>query len=291
MGQRGNRAEAEFVDGVQRKRPPSRRGQPEERPAASHIDLRVVSMVEIDTNPDFDAWNELLNDIGRRNHAKGTARSLGSLAITYIPAKLMNDMVRDKYSRDYHNDQKKQKLFRKIKSGLDHYIREANGLAYDKKFDEVVGEHEASLARQRELVGSVAAGGLLDVSDYHEPSQPSFANVGLSPEEHLRILEHPFAPVTMKVTKLDTFAGGRKYALDLSTNQPIYEVRNGLIGYLGSEGFQTDHLRRDWEAHATVFDLHDHMKGMPLNRQTEVPDELKFDAPTTEMITIPRQAA
>lgn len=247
-------------------------------------------MVEIDTNPDFDAWNELLNDIGRRNHAKGTARSLGSLAITYVPATHMNDMVRERYSRDYHHDQKKQKLFRKVKSGLDHYIREASGQAYTKKFDEVVSEYEANLARQRKLVGSVASGELLDDYEYDEPGQPLATGVGLSPEEHLRIMEHPFAPVAMNVKGLDIFAGGRKYALDLSSNEAIYEVRNGLTGYLRSEGFSTDQLRRDWEAHATVFDLHDHMKGAPLTRQTDVPAELKFDAPTTEMMIIPRQA-
>lgn len=284
MKQRGLRPAAEFVEGVPRKRP-SRQGFDErEAERAPHIDLRVISLVEIDTGPDLFEWNDLLIDIGRSNHAKGTARSLGSIAITYIPSKPLNNMLRERHSRDYHDPQKKIKLFRKINAGLKEYIREASGTEYEKRVQQLTAENEARQERQRVMVGGGSIAGAAGMNWYEAEEDE------VTLHDRLKAVEHPFGPYTMKVRSIDTYANGKKYGLDLSLNDAIHDVRNGLIWHLSKEeGLDVSMLRRDWDAHATIFDIHEHMGGVAIARHAEIPDELKFDAPDTELQVVARQ--
>lgn len=285
MRQIGARPPREFIEGAPRRRP-SRRGSVEPgEDRTAHIDLRVVSLVELDTASNDFEWNDLLVDIGRSNHATGTARSLGSVAITYIPSKHLNNMLRERFSRDYHDPQKKLRLFRKINAGLKDFIREGAGVAYEQKVQQLTAEHDAKVERQRAIVGHGIAG-IIDIDEIDWPSYDDEPDT--APEHCLRSVEHAFGPVTMQVKGLNIYGKGRSYGLDLSLNDPIYEVRNGLIGHLARERLDVSMLRRDWDAHATIFDMHDHVGSAPLTYHQSVPEELKFDAPDTEMFEVPR---
>lgn len=283
MRQVGARPGREFIEGGQRRRP-SRQGSPEiAEDRTSHIDLRVVSMVDLDTATNDLEWNDLLVDIGRSNHAKGTARSLGSVAITYIPSKHLNDMLRERFSRDYHNPQRKLRLFRRVSAGLKESIRAGAGVAYEQRIQQLTGEHEMKRECHRELVGAGIAD-ILDIEAFGWDGE----DIDASPEDCLRNVEHAFGPVTMKVKGINLYGRGNKYGLDLSLNDAIYEVRNGLIEHLASERLDVTRLKRDWDAHATIFDAHDHLGAVALAYHQPVPEDLRFDAPDTEMFEVPR---
>jgi hypothetical protein len=281
MRQTGARPPREFIEGAQRRKP-SRHGSMEPvEDRTAHIDLRVVSLVDLDTADNVFDWNDLLMDIGRYNHAIGTARSLGSVAITYIPSKHLNGMIRERFTRDYHDPQKKLRLFRRINAGLKEAIREGAGTAYEQKVEQLTAIHDTKVERQRAAVGA----GIADLLDLDSVDWLSDDGDATAPEDYLRNAEHAFGPVTMTVKGLNMY--GRKYGLDLSLNDPIYEVRNGLIGHLAREKLDVSVLRRDWDAHATVFDLHDHVGPAELTYHQAVPDELKFEVPDTEMFEVP----
>lgn len=283
----GGRPKAEFVDGMPRKQVKSRR-VPTEATPPPHIDLRIVRKVSLDIDRrEKEQWHDFLDDAASRNHNRGEARALGSIAMTYVPAKLMNSMLAERYPRDFHNEKLKRQLFRKVKSGLTGFLRESNHQAMQLKMDELAEKRESQVAKVEQYVGGVSMSAFVDDADYEWSDDHHQDMFEAETADLLRAAQHPYGVFTMKIRGVDLY--GRKYGLDLGLNEVAYDERNGFIGHLSSEvKLDVSGLRRDWDPHANFFKAHDHVGPYPITHQPLPSSEIMFSPPEIEQLVVER---
>src|SRR5437870_4461655 len=68
-------------------------------------ELRIIRQPDIESTLNDD-WDYPLNKIGEQNYGKGKVHGLGSLAVTYVPAKAMGRMLEAKYRDAYRTPEK-----------------------------------------------------------------------------------------------------------------------------------------------------------------------------------------
>lgn len=273
---RDTRSQQHSVENASRKRFSRRQNEPTaDAEKAPHIDLRVVRHAKVDDTALTYEWHEFLGALGNKNHHLGTARSLGSVAMTYVPAVIMNEMLRKKQSKDFYDRKRKPKMFRKVAEGINNFLRESSKTAFDVSvecqkvviLDEIAPENERWIGPQDNTY--------IDLEEE--------INLFLSPEEKLiRASEYPYGEATMAVRGLKLY--DNKYGLDHSLDERPYDERNGIKAYLQTcEGLDTSMLERYWEAKSSVFELHDHVGAAVLKYTAGLmPLEIVYNAPTVE---------
>jgi hypothetical protein len=225
-------------------------------------EIRVIRQPDIESQLNDD-WNYPLNKIGEQNYGKGKVHGLGSLAVTYIPAKAMGRMLEAKYSDAYRTPERTRNVQRKVADSIRDYVRERHGTAY-----------RASTYAQQDMAEADPM--ILRTAKAGRP-------VGLMPQD-ARVQQSEsqllFGDASLVVSGIKIF-GKDGFGLDLTTNDQLYAERAGLLKYLQRyEGLDTQPLQTDgWEAHATIFTFEDHIRAKPLQVPVPVPPSIAFEAP------------
>ncbi|HEX8182520.1 MAG TPA: hypothetical protein VF575_02870 [Candidatus Saccharimonadales bacterium] len=250
-------------------------------------ELRIVRQAEPESRIAPD-WHEYLDDVGRRNYGSGTARSLGSIAIVFIPAKAMNMMLEDKYPKLYASRAKTVDLQRKIASGLYDLMRSAQMTANAEQLRDMRIAHDMprhdthSQARSWQEIRYVPNQNQLRDQYGPDADTESITELQTQPVS-VKSADLPFVAATYKVRGVGMYGPG--YALDLSTNPDLYEERDAMVRHLRvSERVDTSRLEKDgWEPHATIFTPEEHFgnKGLPsaLKYQVQLSPVMDFGAP------------
>lgn len=278
---RGGRAPAEFVSGQKRRntRTPSH-SEPEVQGPMPHVDLRVIRKADLrNSSPEREEWRDFLDDFASENHALGTGRSLGAVAMTYVPAKHMNTMLEAAWPADYKNRKRKIGMFRRVNANLKAFMEEAGMKAGSQKLEEVQLLHDDRLAEWR----ADHVEDLFDDSGRPVKLAPPLEVTELSPAEKRQLETYRFGPATLSVRGLSLFYGNR-YGADLSGEELALYERQDIMDHLRrEEGLDVSMLDADWKPHAAVFDVHSHLPvpdNLPLREYT--PRNLVFSPPTTE---------
>lgn len=278
---RGSRAPAEFVHGQKRKnsRAPSH-SEPADQGPMPHIDLRVIRKVDLSKDaPNTENWRDFIDEFACQNRALGTGRSLGAVAMTYIPAKQMNVMLADRFPKAYANRKGKLDIFRNINANLKAFMEEQAKKFGDAKIAEVRSLHDERMYEWR-------ADYVFDLYDAEgRPAKvtPPQSVTSLSPEEKHQLQTYRFGPAVLAVRGLALFEGTH-YGADLSADEIAHHERQDIRDYLRlEEGLDTSILNPGWKPHATLLDVLPHLKvpdNLPLRE--DAPYELSFMPPTTE---------
>jgi hypothetical protein len=286
---RGQRARHEFVS-QERPVPPPHQSIPEARLLSSS--LRVIRKADTIPSINTEDWNRFLNDVGDCNLGNGTARSLGSVAVTLVPAKEMGLMLYGRYPDACRDPQKMARLHRKLRESINGFIDNSIRSAFHGQTQEMASAY-ALHSRDMLIAGfsdELEGDGLaLD----REPAEVLAMSRTILEDQVFPLADNPipFHAGTFKASGVQLFGGGRYYAVDLSANQVLNEERHTLLSYLrDSEGLRTRSLEQDgWEPHGTVFDLADHIRSAVLGHRRQVPSEIGFQA--VQAVIPPRAAA
>lgn len=265
---RGARPSREFIDGYNRKAPhPNQFDRPAQEPEQPpHMDLRIRRYL-LDIGSEQFACEAFLKDVGRENRAAGSVRNIGSIAITMLPSRIVNDMLREKYPRDYHSATRKERLFSKVRSDLRHHLSDAEGAYADQKAIQMASKREGQLMR-----GEI------------EP-----LNSTITVEDEDQLLSHPYGEARLAVKGIELY--GRKWGFDLSldTDDILKEEREGIRSHLRRMGLDVQHYRGDFgRHHASFYDSFDHVGDVPLEYDEDImPRALLFEAPSVQILTVP----
>jgi hypothetical protein len=278
---RGGKAPAEFVNGTRRRntRTPSHSESEGQRPMP-HVDLRVIRKVNLSNDaPKIEEWRDFIDEFACQNRALGTGRTLGSVAMTYIPATHMNVMLAERFPKAYGNRKGKLDVFRKINANLKAFIEEQGKKFGEAKIAEVQSLHDDRMYEWR-------ADHVIDLFDAEgKPTKvtPPESVTSLSPEEKLHLQTYRFGPAVLAVRGL-ALCEGNHYGADLSADEIAHHERQDITDYLRyEERLDTSILNPGWKPHATLFDVLPHLKvpdNLPLRE--DAPLKLSFMPPTTE---------
>lgn len=281
-GIRGGRPKAEFVDDTPRKQGRRLDRVPKtDSEAPNHIDLRIIRPVVPLSAPNELEWNDFLNALSVENRALGTTRSLGMVAITYVPSKHMNSMLRERWPRDFHHPRHKLNLFRKMNASINNFLRAEDKRSFDGQLQGIEATHRERLVADYdpELDEIFAEAGMPRLVDPDLKAGLSAAEV-----EELEA-ERVFGRATLTVSGIE-FYGKSRYGLDLSHNDVTRQERQSIVNYLRySEGLGVQILDQGWAPHATIFRLHEHIpasQASPVYDRQDLPGDLLFQPPKTE---------
>lgn len=265
---RGGRPPSEFNEGSVRQRPrypESSVRTPPRTPA--NIDLRIIRKSDPAMTDGVDMWHEFVDDFADKNHNLGRVLALGGVSITYVPDSSMTPMIMEKNPRDFHNAKGKLNLYRKVASGIRSFIRDQSGIAYIEKTESVAMTREARSALLKDIEIDYIFG-LRQGSDDVTPGELSY-------RERQSLDEHAYGKSTLKVKGLELY--GRRYGIDLGTNDQLYEEYQGINRYLQSEGFDTRRfLEKNWKPHGTLLIPFDHIDSPEPIAEYSPPEELAF---------------
>lgn len=278
---RGGRPPTEYISGQQRRNPrtPSH-SEPEDRGPMPHVDLRVIRKADLRTSsPERDEWRDFLDEFASENHALGTGRSLGAVAMTYVPAKYMNTMLEAAWPADYKNRKRKIGMFRRVNANLRAFMEEAGMKVGSQKLAEVQLLHDERVSEWR----ADHVEDLFDEGGRPVQLPPPLEVTELSPTEKQRLETYRFGPATLSVRGLSLFYGNR-YGADLSGEELAIYERQDIIDHLRrEEGLDVSMLDASWKPHAAIFDVHPYLQvpdNLPLREYA--PRNLVFLPPTTE---------
>lgn len=270
---RGHRAGNEFVEKtrMQRPRPIRTTGLTPLRP-----EIRIERLAEIELCHATREWDEALTDIGRLNRNVGTARALGSVAITLVPAKELGCMLEKKYPKTYADRAKTVDLLDRVRQGFRAFTRDVFNAGYHgqtlemasgavlRADDMLISGFSNELA---ETPGVEAQGLLVDCLEQTARS----AGAGSLPI--------PFAAGAFVVGR-NLGMYDRRYGLDLTGNEVLYKEHGLAVDYLRrEEGLDTSYIEQsDFLPHANIFDFKGHIAAARLRRQVELPPAMEFQA-------------
>lgn len=263
---RPTRERADFTNAPRRSQPRAQRENTPKPPPPSHIDLRIIRKANFENFPSLmPAWHEYVDDIGSRNHAVGRAWAIGTLAITYVGSKQMNHMLREAYPGDYHRQDTKTKLFRRVHNGTTNFLREQS------RHETMVKAEQLTLSHEKKA--------LVLQSPAIDPT--------LAAEQALRLLQTPYNLGVFATNGLTPFHNGRRWGVDLSLDKELYEEQRGIMNYLRrEEGLDTAITGAGWTPHATLFEVHSHLPVVSLRHGLPLPVEIAFCAPDAEKLEL-----
>ncbi len=262
---RGGRAGREFIDGheVKTQRKPHRsRPMQREEARPRHIDLRIVRHASMASGIDeVPEWHQFLSSVGKENRYIGRAYALGSVAITHVTSKQINEELSQSTNRKirkaFFSEKDKPRMFRDIKDQVSAFLQDK----YAQHAHDKVDQMQAS-ARPENI------GGVLSEVDTEEMDA------------------HPFGAMYFRTPKIGV-ASRRRFALDLSLDhEDILTTESREIGeFVGRKVLGLGMpLRRYAPFHATIFETHEHIpSSQTLNLGDEsMPGDMFFDKPTVE---------
>jgi hypothetical protein len=201
-----------------------------------------------------DDWNFYLNHSAALNRRRGLARPLGTLEMHYVTDRELRDMV---LAETY---------------GIDRDRRAAI-----KRYDEI-RRHLKDFLCQQDIVGNSQ-----DWAELCERPDLMGKTHGIDPS---RIKRSPRASRSAElVTRSIEQSGiigydGNVFGLNLSQNRRLYEERNEVLRFLRrEEGLETSrYVRKDWEPHATIFEVNPHLRAADLNMvwPQDIPHTIDF---------------
>jgi hypothetical protein len=241
-------------------------------------ELRVIRFPDANHGKDIDDWHIFLDDIGGpRNYGKGDARTLGSLAITYITAKEFGLMLETKYGngKDYNTPEKAARLIAKMQTGLRVFMQEAHKNAYDNRTDSI-----------HDKISDIVVASAFSAGD------TSYVPLGRSEElaefeadiagavEAGQTAPIWFDDAELVVNGLAQYGEG--YGLDLTLNEVLFEERSALLDYLRTyEKLNTGkYTNSGWLPHATVFKFEDHIRSASITYGESLPSVISYNHPT-----------
>lgn len=89
-------------------------------------EIRIARLVDPTIEDAEHGWltSEFQNNLGRMNRGKGVARSMGSMACTYISATEMGRMLEQKYEKVFKDRGKTVQLMRRVKRQCDQFLHD-----------------------------------------------------------------------------------------------------------------------------------------------------------------------
>lgn len=269
---RGGMPRAEFVQGVQINRGRRRLDNTETRLTPTCPELRVIRSVDV-VQSDADTWHAFLDDLGRSNYGKGSAYSLGSVAVTLLMAKESGPMLEEKFGSLYRSQGRTRDVPRKVAAGIRDFIRDSFANSYTAQTLELEAAGQFRLRRalksfdmSNELEDMPAADTLL-------------ADKAVDPLPVGEVTQPYFGDATFDVRGLDLY-GKEGFGLDLTHNDQLRHERQALLGYLKhDEGLNVSRINHGWQPHATVFKFSEHINAASITYQNDVPPEIACEPP------------
>jgi hypothetical protein len=269
----GHRAGNEFVEKARQHRP-----RPMRTAALTPLrpEIRIERLAEIELCHTTREWDEVLSEIGRRNRSIGTARALGSVAITLVPATELGCMLEKKYPKTYPDRAKTIGLLDRVRKGFRDYTRDVFNAAYHGKTLEIASR---PVLRQDDMLVAGFSNELEDIggSDFRSSQVECLEEMLKSGGE--AALSVPFAAGSVTLARsLGVY--DRRYGLDLTGNDVLYQEHDLAVEYLRKEeGLDTRYLEHSrFLPHANIFDLKAHIAAAALRREGELPTEMEFQA-------------
>ncbi len=268
MGRTGIRSDISIDRGT--RTPPS---TPVVRPEAAGSagyrwpEVSIVRQANIDWPNNYERgadWNRFLDTLGRLNHGKGRAVSLGSMACSYVTAVEMGKMLQKRYSNAFENRAKTRQLQRRFAENYNDFVRrqERSGLEvlYAKAENRRIIEESEVLAELFPYSGYDSD----DDNDlFIEASKPSFIGWGVG---------------TFAVKGLANYSRNA-LGLDLTSNGQLYNEWQETIDYCRHEGLDVKFIDRNREPHLTVF-YTEGLIGSVTLRAEDYPGNITLDPPT-----------
>ena len=185
-----------------------------------------------------DEWNNFLNKLGKYNYGKGNARSLGSMACSFVTATEMGRMLEWKYPKIMQNRSKTIQLYRRLAKHYATFVR--SGGNADIEMAQVRVEHSTM-----------------------EESMQYDLDMPIDEWEH-RVLDREYdEPITEVSNRwnIGSFAtnGFSKYSrnglgIDMSSNEGLMDGFEKTIEFLKGEKLNTDIIDQQRRPHLVVFD-------------------------------------
>lgn len=220
-------------------------------------EARVVRLMNIEADTsEIDAF---LNRAGRLTYGAGRVVASGSLAVTYVDAQEMGQMIEAKFP-GMHNEPKKIKnLHNRLRKDFQAFVR-SQGTAVDHNLLRVLVEPDA---------------GDVDLSSADYDSQMSDYE-----DEQSRLrecTEQIWHDADVAIGGIGLF-GKTGLAFNLSGNEVLMEERREVANYLSAEGFRANQvMNAGWLPHATFYYATRHISALSLPK---APSQLTLDAPT-----------
>lgn len=222
-------------------------------------ELRIVRHVDLEA-PNRHDWREFVDDVGVTNYDEGIAKAYGSIAVVYVTATEMGQVLRSTFPRLCANPGKLRERQREIAKDVNAFVRTGQQIAYDDRTAEMEAAHSDVAAAV--LVGF--SNELWDGDGMDLPLEPADGDVYFQAQAEIddrfqvEVLPTasdpmPYAEGRFAVKGIARY--GRGYGLDLSGNPELYEDRDGIIRHLKKDqGLDTKAIeRRNWEPHGTIF--------------------------------------
>lgn len=204
--------------------------------------------------PEAEAWNVFMNHLGARNYLKGTGRSLGSLACTYVSAREFAAMIEKKYDQKLTSNRSDSlQLMRRISRNYNQFVDDEGQTGLKLLVD------LSDFARTKiDSDVAMAAQSDEEIEDqflkWCEEDELPFDEQRAATEERSDKLLWGIG--SFVVNGLDSY-GHNKIGLDLSGNEQLYKERDKTVDFFRAEGFDTGLIDRSRAPHLTVFQSFD----------------------------------
>lgn len=214
-------------------------------------EIRFRRIADINSSPETMQWHGALAEFGMLNSGMGNARSLGSIAITYVSANEMGRMISTKYPDLYENRRKTTQYMRRLSDEYRAFVRNCGKEIIETSF----GPMDFGLSDYRDEV----------TSDY-VLNDKRLWNMG-------RFATNNFA-----------FVGKDKFAFDLNYDEVLREEFEKTIDFIKSHNLNIELIDRNRALHATILDMNQNIELREPKAPEEWPASMVFAAPSARVV-------
>ncbi len=102
--------------------------------------VRIQRSASILDHDDNFQWGDYLNILGNINHGKGIAKSLGSIAVTYVDAQELGQMLNAKYPKAYQDRSKTKQLVTRFQKDYNQFVKYKSLQLIENQTDRLIYE-------------------------------------------------------------------------------------------------------------------------------------------------------